>query len=52
MIRTNHSSRSPLSATHSSHSNQGRVSILAWLKKRLRWIKKRKKKDLEIYPLF
>jgi hypothetical protein len=31
---------------------QEKSSLLGWLKKKLPWFKKRKKKDLEIYPLF
>ena len=52
MIETRTGYSGAASAKHSKEANQGRLSLLNWLKKKLRWNKKRKKKDLEIYPLF
>jgi hypothetical protein len=40
------------SAKHGMPSHQARLSPLGWLRKKLRKIKNRKSKDLEIYPLF
>jgi hypothetical protein len=33
-------------------AGQGRSSLLGWVRKKLRRIMNRRKKDLEIYPLF